>query len=439
MNGTNSNLPRRRVLAAAAALGVAGCLGGEDDEDGTEERTPADGTTDPGDGSTETVGEGDEAGEDDETDDWEPAEGSPLEASLEPEVVAEGLEIPWDVAFADDGTIHLTERTGRVVRLDGDEVEEVVTLADVDTTAHAGPLGLTFHPTETDLLYIYYTAKSGSDSVNRVARYDLASDDPDASAEVVVDDIPAGTIHNGGRIRFGPEGDLWIPTGDTDRAGLARDPESLAGKVLRVTPDGEPAEANPDDPEADPRIYTRGHRNPQGLAFLPDGTPVITEHGPSARDEVNLLRAGGDYGWPDARDGEEYPDSEYDRPVVNTGPDETWAPSGAAFYTGDEIPVWRNRLLVSGLFSQRLTIVTLTDDESTAPTDEEGTFYDEEWMDDRYVATAHHTLEDVLGRLRHVAQGPDGGLYVLTSNRDGAAQGEFPKERDDVLVRLRPA
>ena len=356
------------------------------------------------------------------------------------------------------GDLFLTERTGRILRLDAGDVRPVARPRDaIDAAAidpgdderpwwveggEGGTLGVAVHPDYPDpsSLYVYYTAETDDGTVNRVARYDPGADEPERTREVVIDGIPADRIHNGGRIAFGPEGALWVLTGDAGEAHLAGGPTSLAGKVLRVTPGGEPASENPGD--GDPRIYTVGHRNPQGIAWLPDGTPIATEHGPEARDEVNLLEPGADYGWPRARGGPDYESyaDEYAPPVVNTGPDETWAPSGAVFYTGDAVSELRDRLLIGGLRSQQMIAVTLTPpDADPPPLDGDAARYGADWLDDAYQATAYRLLDDDLGRIRHVAQGPDGEAYAITSNRDGRARDPFPTDRDDVLVRLRPA
>lgn len=368
---------RRRVLSALGAASLAGCLSGDDETE-----------TDP--------------------------------ASVETEAILTGLDTPWDLAF-DDGAIYLSERPGRISRVVDGERETVVE-PDATENGEGGMLGLALDP-DAQFLYAYYTRESE----NRVVRYALETfDEP----ETILEGVPAASIHNGGRIDFGPEGDLWVLTGDADDPDLAQEPTSLAGSVLRLTPEGEPA---PGTDLPDPRIYTYGHRNPQGIAWLADGTPVIAEHGPSARDEVNRLVQGANYGWPAARDGEEYPGTDFARPLVNTGSGVTWAPSGIVHYTGDEVETWQDRLLIGGLRSQQLITLSLSEPDEEPP--EGGTTYDDEWLDDTYTATATAALEGEIGRIRHVTRGPD-GLYAITSNRDGRAHGRFPREGDDVLVRL---
>jgi len=386
--------------------------------------------------------------------DWQAPTPSP--GTVEPEVVVENLEIPWDIAFAPTGELFVTERTGRVLRVADDSVTTLAEPADaIDAEAvptdvddhgwwveggEGGVLGVAVHPLYPDApyVYVYYTRPTRGGKANRVSRFDATADDPARTEEVLVDGIPAGGVHNGGRIAFGPDDFLWITTGDAGEPALAQDGESLAGKVLRVRPSGRPPFANPGVPARDRRVYSLGHRNPQGLAWLPDATPVITEHGPDGHDEISRLAAGANYGWPNARTEAEYDGTDYERPLVNTPADgSSWAPTGCTFYTGDRVPSWRNRLVFGALFGQRVHVVTLTPPDETAPPG--GKRFDAPWLDDSYVATSHRRLDGVLGRVRHVAQGPDGHLYAITSNRDGRARREFPTERDDVLVRLRPA
>ncbi|MFC7081482.1 PQQ-dependent sugar dehydrogenase [Halorussus caseinilyticus] len=445
-----SGRTRRQFLAAVGAVGLAGC-GKLAERRGRPEK------------EYELNHTADEWSRYDP--EWTSPSDSPLSASVQPEVLVENLEIPWDLAFARTGELFVTERTGRIRRFDGERLETVAAPdAVIDAEAMApgpddepfwetwfveggegGMLGIAVHPKypEAPYVFVYFTAKTDGGKVNRVVRYDVDADDPASTGRVVVDDIPADNVHNGGRIAFGPENYLWITTGDAGEGPLAQDTSSLAGSVLRVNAVGDPAPGNPDLPgdDADPRVYTYGHRNPQCITWLPDATPVVTEHGPDGNDEVNRLVPGGNYGWPEARKADEYEDDPaYRRPLVNTP--ESWAPSGGVFYTGDAIPAWRDRLVFGSLVAQRINVVTLADDAGDLPPvgdTARGMAFAEDWHDDAYAATAHWTLADVLGRVRHVEQGPDGHLYAVTSNRDGRPKGDtFPRARDDVLVRLTP-
>ncbi|PSP33353.1 glucose dehydrogenase [Halobacteriales archaeon QH_10_67_22] len=397
--------------------------------------------------------------------DWAAPTSAPAESDLEVEVLVENLEIPWDMSFAPDGTLFLTERVGRVVEFADGEIQRVASPADaIDAGSlepgadeqpwyvdggEGGTLGIAVHPSfpEPAEVFVYYTTAVADGVVNRVDAFDVRSNDPATPVRTVVDDIPADNYHNGGRITFGPQNYLWITCGDALEGGRAQDLNSLGGKFLRVTPEGDPAPDNPDlGADADPRIFSYGHRNPQGVVWLPDGTAVGTEHGPNGRDEINRLVAGENYGW-DAegeriRQREEYPGSGVHKPLYNTG-GESLAPSGSVFYTGSAVPSLRNRLLTGGLISQSLVVTTLTPPGGQLPP--AGGAYDQvggaDWSDDAFRATVHRLFEDELGRIRHVEQGPDGNVYVCTSNRDGrpAEDSKFPTKRDDVLARIRPA
>ena len=449
MNGGPAGpLTRRGFLALAGTAAVAGCSG--DAPPRTPPGTVADDYEHP-------TPRGDPS--------WEaPATAPTVDVAVEP--LVRNLEIPWDIAFSGTGELFVTQRTGSVVTLDAGRVSNVAQPRDaIDADALApgsdrspwwvdggegGTLGIAVHPAYPDepWVYVYYTASTGGGKRNRVVRFDVSAADPNETEEVVVGGIPANKFHNGGRIRFGPDGNLWVCTGDAGVPERARDPASLAGKILRVAPDGKAPSSNP-DLDGDPRVFTVGHRNPQGLDWLPGGVPIISEHGPGGRDEVNLLRPGADYGWNDVRAGPDAAGEEFAAypahddvvpPVLNTGLGTSWAPTGATFYTGRDFPAWRHRFVVGGLISQCIWVVTLTPPGATPPPlGESGRRFDADWLHPAFTATAHPVLVDELGRVRHVAQSPAGELYAVTSNRDGRASDPFPRERDDVLVRLRAA
>jgi glucose/arabinose dehydrogenase len=447
---------RRRYLEAVggafAVTSVAGCVGGasEDlDAEATADRTTE--TTGRTTGATAeypydvSVRHDGATGTDEG---WEPPTAPPGEYGAE--VLAENLAIPWDLSVAPSGDLFLTERVGRIRSYDGSEWRTVVEPPDmIDTAALApgtetrswlieggegGLLGVATHPTYPDppLVYGYYTAETDEGRRNRVVAFDVTGD---AEPLGIVDGIPASAYHNGGRLAFGPSNYLWVTAGDadprTENQSRTRDPASLAGTVLRVAPNGDPAGS----PGGDPRVYTYGHRNPQGIAWTPDGTTLVTEHGPGGGDEVSVLRKGSNYGWPDVRAGDgygSYAAADHAAPVVSA-PD--WAPSGAVFYTGDELPGLQNRLLIGSLVGQQVVALTLTRGRLD---DGHGRRHDETWLDDTYRAASAAILDDAFGRIRHLEQGPDGGLYALTSNRDGRAGEGFPTDRDDRLLRIRP-
>lgn len=429
------------VGGAFAITSLAGCIGGV--RGGRTTRTP---TAEPypydvsvaHDGPSEDV-------------EWE-APTAPPSTEYEVEVLAENLAIPWDLSFAPSGELFLTERVGRIRSFDGNELRTVVEPPDlVETEAlepgaetrswlleggEGGLLGVAAHPTYPDppLVYAYYTADTDEGWRNRVVAFDVTGD---ADPRGVIEGIPAATYHNGGRLAVGPANHLWVTTGDADprieNPARTRDPASPTGAVLRVTPSGDPASGGSD---GDPRVYAYGHRNPQGVAWLPDGTPLVTDHGPGGGDEVSVLREGTSHGWPDVRidDGfGSYAGSDHPAPVA-AAPD--WAPSGAVFYTGDDLPRLRNRLLVGTLLGQQVVALTLTGGRLGDGYDR---YYDGDGFDDAYRAASTTLLDDEVGRIRHLEQGPDGGLYAITSNRDGRAGEGFPTGRDDRLLRIRRA
>lgn len=276
----NRGVSRRDVLAVVGAVGAAGCLSGSrGDGDATEgigtgtetapgaETEPPETTAAPTDPSADGDG-------------WTAPADSPLDADVRRETVVEGLAVPWDLAFAPTGELFLTERVGRLLRI-GDGGSEVIARPSglVESTAvdhgeeggwwagggENGLLGVAVHPDYPDPAHVFvqYTHRDGPH--NRVVRYDAGADDPGTAETVVVGGIPSGAYHAGGRLAFGPDGHLWVTCGDTGEGDLAQRPASPAGAILRITPEGDPVPGNP-DVGGDPRVYSYGHRNPQGLA-----------------------------------------------------------------------------------------------------------------------------------------------------------------------------
>ncbi|ELZ94920.1 glucose dehydrogenase 2, type B [Haloferax mucosum ATCC BAA-1512] len=390
---------------------------------------------------------------------WEPPSSPPTALRVEP--VVENLEIPWEVTFAPNGDLFVSERPGRILRYSAGTLDtsfETERVIDAGSVAHGedggwwaaggegGLLGIAVHPRYPDVPVVYaaYTYDTDDGPRNRLVCFDVTADDPAETETTLIEGIPGANVHNGSRVAFGPANYLWMTTGDATEETAAADPTNLAGSVLRLEPDGTAPSDNPDfGPEADPRLYTIGHRNPQGLTWLPDGTPLVTEHGPGGADEINRLVAGGNYGWgtmdPTKRNAEGYADSDFARPVVNTG-SKTWAPPGCVFYTGS-FDGFRNRLVVGGLRSQRLNVVTLVESGRDLSGADSGRAFDAPWMDDAYDAVAHSRLEDELGRIRDVTQAPDGSLLVSTSNRDGRTESDdvtYPRPNDDRILRVVP-
>jgi glucose/arabinose dehydrogenase len=316
------------------------------------------------------------------------------------EVVARCLEVPWALAFAPDGRLFVTERPGRIRLVAGGRLQrKPIAVLPVVEHGECGLMGLALDPRFDDngLLYVCYTAAGrGGRAVNRVGRLTLR-DGVAAHEVVVLDGMPAAEFHDGCRLKFGPDGKLYVSMGDVGQPELAQQPGSLAGKILRLNADGSvPA----DNPFAGSPVYSLGHRNPQGLAWDRKGRLIAAEHGSSGRDEINHIRPGANYGWP--RVVGKAGDARYADPIIESGR-QTWAPSGIAI-RGDD-------LFVAGLRSQQLLRMTLGPD-----------------LEITHVAAL---LERAHGRLRDVVVGPDGALYVTTSNRDGT--GELPAEDDRIL------
>lgn len=339
-------------------------------------------------------------------------------AQSEPELAVEtavsGLEAPWEMVFLPDGRMLVTERPGRVRVIENGvlQPEPLAASLDVAATGEGGLLGMVLDPgfAENRTLYLYHTYSTGGGVANRVVRFRLAENRLEEQ-QVILDGIPGSRIHNGGRIAFGPDGKLYIGTGDASQPDLAQDRRSSAGKILRINGDGSiPA----DNPFPGSPVYSLGHRNVQGLAWEPGtGQLYATEHGPSNHDEVNRIEAGANYGWPQMQGNEGEGDG-FTPPVIESGTG-TWAPSGATFVQGDTFPAWSGQLLFAGLRSATLWRLNLDAGGDPPP--------------------LTPLLEGEYGRLRQVVQGPDGLLYVLTNNRDGRGN---PDQQDDRILRIQP-
>lgn len=334
------------------------------------------------------------------------------------DVVIKGLDAPWAIDFAPDGRIFITERRGRIRVVERGHLrpDPWMTL-DVAASGEAGLLGLALDPRfgQTSFLYVAYTYRSAAGKMqNRLVRL---REDPKTGKgmldKVLIDNIAGANNHDGGRVKFGPDGKLYWSMGDAQESRRAQNLSSLNGKILRLNPDGSvPA----DNPFPNSYVYSYGHRNPQGLAWQPQTRRLYaTEHGPSGfqgccRDEVNFIEPGKNYGWPEVR-GDETREGMVP-PVIHAGTSETWAPAGASFGTRGP---WAGSLLFTGLRGQTLYRVQLDPNDARKSVQLERHFYRR------------------FGRLRDVVEGPDGTLYLLTSNRDGRGS---PIADDDRVIRM---
>lgn len=347
---------------------------------------------------------------------------SPLPSgTLRVETLASGLNTPWDLAWGPDGVIWVTERPGFISRVDP-ATGRVTRVGQISVTAQgeSGLMGMAFHPDFSAQPYVYLAHSYGSgDSIrNRLVRmrYDGTRL---GSPETLLEDIPGGSFHDGSRLAVGPDRLLYLTTGEGGNAALAQDLASLGGKVLRLTLEGAPAPGNP----FGTAVYSYGHRNPQGLAFQPGtGQLYITEHGPDDNDEVNRIEAGRNYGWPNVRgfcDGDVPGEQAFCQANHVAEPVAAWtptiAPAGAAFYNADLIPGWKGNLLFTTLKGSALYRLTLSSDGGR-------------------VVGQEVLFQGQFGRLRDVLVGPDGTVYLATSNRDGRGS---PAASDDRILRVK--
>jgi glucose/arabinose dehydrogenase len=312
-------------------------------------------------------------------------------------VVATGLDVPWGIAFLPDGSALVSERdTARIVHVTPQgAVTNVGTVQGVDGTGEGGLLGIALSPAyETDrTLFAYYTA--GPENVIARMTYDGSGL---ADQRRIFGGIPSGPIHNGGRIAFGPDGFLYVGTGEAGRGTPAQDPNDLGGKILRITPEGDPAPGNPT--KGSP-VWTLGHRNVQGLAWDARGRMWASEFGQNTWDELNRIEPGSNYGWPVVEGRSN--DKRFRNPVRQWHTDVA-SPSGIA--------IARGSVFMASLRGERLWQIPLL---------QHGTGKPRALLTHRY------------GRLRAVAVAPDGWLWVMTNNTDGRGS---PRPGDDRIVRL---
>lgn len=338
------------------------------------------------------------------------------------EVVAAGLEVPWGFAWLPNKDLLFTERPGRVRIVESDKLRPapVYTVPDVEPSGESGLMDISLHPDFAANGYVYIAYSYNQDGRRvKVVRYKLANN-AFSEAKVVIEGIPGAPNHAGIRARFGPEGKLFVTTGDATDWNLAQKLDSLAGKTLRLNDDGSVPPDNPfvKTPGARPEIWSYGHRNAQGLAWQPgSGLMFQTEHGPSSfegkgsgGDEVNIVEAGQNLGWPvihhnETRDGMISPLLEYS-PAC--------APASAMFYNGSAFPALKGNFFFGCLRGARIIRVVL---------------------DGRRVVSQENMLPGVYGRIREMAEGPDGYIYFSTSNRDGRGRAASD---DDRIIRLIP-
>jgi glucose/arabinose dehydrogenase len=332
------------------------------------------------------------------------------------------LEVPWSIVWAPDGRMFFTERSGRVRVFENGKLrpDPLFTVPDVEPTGESGLMSIALHPqfAANHWLYLSYAYKGDGQNV-RVVRF-RETNGGLSDRKVIIEGIPAAQFHAGCRLRFGPDAKLYVTTGDATRRELAQQLDSLAGKTLRLNDDGTVPADNPFVGQANARaeIWSYGHRNSQGLDFQP-GTNLMfqTEHGPSGfdgpggGDEFNVVERGKNYGWPVIHHTQTHAGME--APLLEYTP--ACAPASGVFYRGAAFPEFRGNFFFGCLAGTRLIRVVL---------------------DGRRVVSQENLLSGKYGRIRDVAEGPDGYLYFSTSNHDGRGT---PAVDDDRIIRLVPA
>ncbi|TLS36786.1 PQQ-dependent sugar dehydrogenase [Pseudalkalibacillus caeni] len=317
--------------------------------------------------------------------------------SRQAEVIAPNLNVPWNIN-KHDNTFYLSQRPGNIIKVDGTNgtktEQNIEVTKDILQTGEGGFLGFILAPDfyKSREAYAYHTYEQQGEVLNRIIVLKL-NQNTWTEERILLEGIPGGRIHNGGRIKIGPDGKLYATAGDAGNADNAQNLETLAGKILRMNLNGTiPA----DNPFEDSYVYSYGHRNPQGLAWDTDGTFYSSEHGQTAHDEINLIEPGRNYGWPVIEGDETAPGMV--SPIYQTG-DTTWAPSGIA--------IKDRKIYVSNLRGEQIRIFNLNDNSVS-------TFFEN------------------AGRMRDVLIEGD-TLYTITNNRDGRGT---PRKGDDKLIKI---
>ena len=343
------------------------------------------------------------------------------QSSFKVETVIPNLEVVWSIVWTPDGRMLFTERPGRVRVFENGKLrpQPLFVVPDVEPRGESGLMSIALHPQfgSNHLLYLSYAYNSNGQQV-RVVRYRETADGF-VDRKVIIEVIPAAQFHAGCRLRFGPDGKLYITTGDATERDIAQQLNSLGGKTLRLNDDGTVPPDNPfvERSDARPEIWTYGNRNSQGIDFQP-GTNVLweTEHGPSGfdgpggGDEVNILERGKNYGWPVIHHRQTHAGME--SPILEYTP--ACAPASGMFYRGLPFPQFKGNFFFGCLVGTRIIRVV---------------------VNGRQVVSQENLLEGKYGRIRDVAEGPDGFIYFSTSNRDGRGS---PAGDDDRILRLAP-
>ena len=320
----------------------------------------------------------------------------PAFADLNSDVIVDGLNNPWEIVFGPNGDTYFTERDGRIWKMSESGVANVIYTFPKSGSVEGGTLGLALHPEfeENKKIYVYQTNLELEFYQNKVFSFEV-DENTLSNKQLILDGIPGAPWHDGGRIMFGPDQKLYISTGDAINPELSQDLSSLAGKILRINSDGTIPNDNPFDSSP---VFSYGHRNPQGLAWSPDGLFVSSEHGPSGElgyghDEINVILKGKNYGWPNVV-GNSF-DTKFVNPLIHSG-ESTWAPSGMVFFDSEKISDFAGKFLVGTLRGEHLMVLDIANDGS--------------------MISSEKMFEGEFGRIRTAEISPDGNLYLLTAN-----------------------
>jgi glucose/arabinose dehydrogenase len=321
------------------------------------------------------------------------------------EVIAQNLSIPWNIVFLPDGDIMITERAGTLKRIGRNPQSH-----DIEGVHHIGEgglLGITLHPDyeQNNFVYLYYTYLENNNTVNRVDRFTYQDENILTNRQEIISNIPGANFHNAGKLVFGPDGYLYITTGDAQDTSLSQQLDSLAGKILRVDENG----SIPADNPFGTSVYSYGHRNPQGLSWDAQDRLWATEHGPSGNDEINLIERGNNYGWPTIQGDQSAQGMQM--PTLTSGRNDTWAPAGIA--------VLGNDIYFAGLRGQAIYKTQIREEGlGNSPT----------------LTSPKVYFTGQFGRIRELKV-HDGQIYITTSNTDGRGN---PSQGDDKIIRINP-
>lgn len=322
------------------------------------------------------------------------------------EIVADDLFVPWALDITKDGRIFFTEKKGNIRLIENGvlQTNSIYTLLPpFEALGEGGLLGLVLDPDfdNNGYFYVMYTYLDDSEYLSRVVRMHYEREHT-VEDKVLVDSIPANRVHIGGRLKIGPDGKLYVTTGDAGMPELSQNISSLAGKILRMNLDGT---IPSDNPFPDSYVYAFGIRNSQGLDWNVNKVLYASEHGDIAHDEINIITPGGNYGWP-------LKEGDFIKPLYDSG-NETYAPSGIAFAKGGP---FNGRLFISTLRGSQLLVMKLSEDGNQ-------------------VLSTNGYLKNEYGRLREAFGASDGSVYITTSNLDGRG---LPNPQDDKIIRLIP-